>query len=89
MCAQPILPWRLTIPTVKYGFHGFHYIELARLTAEPLRQNVQLSGSQGQSSCVYGTVDHNEPNCDSRIPPVTGAALPTDGSRDPGRTALP
>ena len=29
MCAQPILPWRLTIPTGKYGFHGFHYIELA------------------------------------------------------------
>src|SRR5262245_1412595 len=27
MCAQPILPWRLTIPTGKYGFHGFHYIE--------------------------------------------------------------
>src|SRR6185437_12206731 len=34
-CAQPILPWRLTIPTVKYGFHGFHYIELAPAEAHP------------------------------------------------------
>src|ERR1700760_33573 len=36
MCAQLILPWRSTIPTLKYGFHGFHYIELA--AAGPARR---------------------------------------------------
>src|ERR1700749_2983687 len=48
MGAQPILPWRLTIPTVKYGFHRFHYIELApgARTAPPGRVGGRVAGCQ-------------------------------------------
>ncbi len=93
MCAQPILPCRLTIPTVKYGFHGFRYIELAPGVTgrRPGRISVLTRPACRRDRPPSPAASPRSPGPACRAPPAVGSVRASEqtsgrhGRRGPGR----